>query len=127
MGFHIGRAFKKITRKVEHAFKKSAGIILPAAATAVGFMTGGPVGAAIGANIGTQLGGDEIAAKEMAKKSSSSDTTTDTTTSNVDETEIVAPTQNFATGANTNSDVGFGDVMSIFDNEDEDDPFKALL
>ena len=125
MGFHIGHALKKITGKVEHAFKKGAGIILPAAAAAIGFMVGGPAGAAVGANIGTQLGGDEIAAKEMAKKSSSSDTTT--TTSSVDETEIVTPTQNYTTDANTNSDVGFGDVMSIFDDKDEDDPFKALL
>jgi len=127
MGFHIGHALKKITGKVEHAFKKGAGIILPAAAAAIGFMVGGPAGAAVGANIGTQLGGDEIAAKEMAKKSSSSDTTTTSSTSSVDETEIVTPTQNYTTDANTNSDVGFGDVMSIFDDKDEDDPFKALL
>lgn len=134
MGLHIGRhikhgvksvghGVKKATGKVEHAFKKGAGIILPAAAAAVGFMVGGPAGAAVGASIGSQMGGDEIAAKEMAKKSSSSDTAT----SNINETEIVTPKQNYVTGANTNSDVGFGDVMSIFDDEDEDDPFKALL
>lgn len=125
----VGHGIKKVTGKVEHGFKKGAGIILPAAAATIGFMVGGPIGAAIGGNIGAQLGGDKIAAREMAKKSSSSyaDTDTDTTTSNVDETEIVTPTQNYTTAANTNSDVGFGDVMSIFDDEDEDDPFKALL
>lgn len=119
MGLFKHNPFKKI----EHAAKKGAGVILPAVGATVGFIYGGPAGAVAGAQIGSNLGGNEIAAAEAAKKSSGSSSTGSGGT----ETGVVTPTQG-ASGMVAKSDVGLGDVTSIFDEKkEEQDPFRSLL
>lgn len=115
-------------KQLENVVRRGAGAIGSTIGTGVGFIVGGPVGAGIGASIGGQVGGvaekresEADARREEGRAEREADRL-----ANEPQTTVKNPTQssNIDSGL---SDVGFGDISSIFKEDEETDPFKRLI